>query len=240
VFAGFRSARLENRRFLDDVAGGPTDPSHSMAKAPPTSSLAEDKRQLRRMMAERRAGLPAAEREACARAASARFLTLPELAGTSADAPACVSAYVAVRGELDPAAAVEALRAERATVVLPRIGSRQPPRLAFHVVTAAGELCAGPFGLTEPLATCAEVPVADIDVMLVPGLAFDASGRRLGYGGGYYDGAARELRASNGRGLLVGFAYDFQVVDACPVEAHDVAVDLVVTERRVLDARVAA
>jgi 5-formyltetrahydrofolate cyclo-ligase len=191
------------------------------------------------MMAERRAGLPAAEREACARAAAARFLTLPELGAASDAAPACVSAYVAVRGELDPSTAIEALRAEGATVVLPRIGARRPPRLAFHVVTAAGELCAGPFGLTEPLATCAEVPVADIDVMLMPGLAFDASGRRLGYGGGYYDGAARELRASHG-GLLVGFAYDFQVVDACPAEAHDVAVDLVVTERRVLDARVAA
>jgi 5-formyltetrahydrofolate cyclo-ligase len=198
-------------------------------------------------MAERRAGLPAAEREACARAAAARLLALPELGvgGEGDGEPACVSAYVAVRGELDPAAAVEALRAERSTVVLPRIESLKPPRLAFHVVTGEGELGAGPFGLSEPLATCAEVDVADIDVMLVPGLAFDAAGRRLGYGGGYYDGAARELRARKaaaGRspGLLVGFAYDFQVVDACPAGEHDVAVDLVVTERRVLDARGAA
>jgi 5-formyltetrahydrofolate cyclo-ligase len=197
------------------------------------------------MMAERRAGLPVAEREACARAAAARLLALPELGVGSDAAPACVSAYVAVRGELDPAVAIDALRAERATIALPRIESRQPPRLVFHVVTVAGELCAGPFGLTEPLATCAEIPVADIAVMLVPGLAFDAAGRRLGYGGGYYDGAARELRvqkAASGRspGLLVGLAYDFQVVDACPAGEHDVAVDLVVTERRVLDARVAA
>jgi 5-formyltetrahydrofolate cyclo-ligase len=184
-------------------------------------------------MAERRLGLPAAERASCARAAAERLLALPELRQRS-----CVSGYVAIRGEIDPAGALEGARAAGFTVALPRIDARWPPTLRFHRVAGTGDLCDGPHGLTEPLSSCPEVPVADIDVMLVPGLAFDAAGRRLGLGGGYYDGAGRALRARRAdAALMVGLAYDFQVVDACPADENDVPVDLVVTERRVLDAR---
>jgi 5-formyltetrahydrofolate cyclo-ligase len=185
-------------------------------------------------MAERRLALPAAEREACARAAADRLLALPELGRGG-----CLSGYVAIRGELDPAAALDGARAAGCAVALPRVDTRWPPRLRFHRVAGAGDLGDGPFGLTEPLPSCPEVPVADIDVMLVPGLAFDAAGRRLGHGGGYYDGTGRELRARRADAVMIGFAYDFQVVDACPADENDVAVDLVVTERRLLDARTA-
>ncbi|HSZ84085.1 MAG TPA: 5-formyltetrahydrofolate cyclo-ligase, partial [Polyangia bacterium] len=112
--------------------------------------------------------------------------------------------------------------------------------LCFHEATGADDLCDGPHGLREPRASCAEVPVESIDVMLVPGLAFDGAGRRLGYGGGYYDDAGRTLRARRSASLLIGLAYDFQIVDACPADARDVAVDVVVTERRVLTARAEA
>jgi 5-formyltetrahydrofolate cyclo-ligase len=186
-------------------------------------------------MAERRDGLPVAERQACARAAAARLLALPALA--AGRAPGCVSGYVSISGELDPAGALEGARAAGFTVVLPRIDTRVPPHLCFHETTGADDLCDGPHGLREPRASCAEVPVGSIDVMLVPGLAFDAAGRRLGYGGGYYDAAGRALRERRPASLLVGLAYDFQIVDACPADARDVAVDVVVTERRVLTAR---
>ncbi len=194
-------------------------------------------------MAERRVGLAAPEREACARAAAQRLLALPELAPRGA--PGCISGYVAIRGELDPAGALEAARAAGFVVALPRIDTRWPPRLRFHRVTGAADLGDGPHGLTEPLASCPEVPVGGIDVMLVPGLAFDAAGRRLGYGGGYYDVAGRELRDrapsdAKPAGLMIGLAYDFQVVASCPADERDVAVDLVVTESRVLDARARA
>jgi 5-formyltetrahydrofolate cyclo-ligase len=186
-------------------------------------------------MAERRVSLPAVDRQACARAAASRLLALPALARGAG----CLSGYVAVRGELDPAPALEAARAAGFTVALPRIETRSPPRLRFHAVAAADDLCDGPHGLTEPPASCVEVPVEDIDVMLVPGLAFDAAGRRLGFGGGYYDAAGRRLRARRPTALMVGLAYDFQIVESCPSDERDVAVDLVVTESRVLDARAA-
>jgi 5-formyltetrahydrofolate cyclo-ligase len=195
-------------------------------------------------MAERRGGLSAPERDASARAAVARLMALPGLARPPRTA-AWLSGYVAIRGELDPAEALAAARAAGFGVALPRIDTRWPPQLRFHRATGPADLCDGPHGLTEPVASCPEVTLEEIDVMLVPGLAFDAAGRRLGHGGGYYDGAgrdARERRAVVGRPppLLVGVAYDFQIVETCPADERDVSVDLVVTERRVLDARAAA
>jgi len=184
-------------------------------------------------MAERRGGLPVAESEACALAAVTRLLALPALRPRAG----CISGYVAIRGELDPAGALAAARARGFAVALPRIDTVWPPRLRFHAVAGPADLTDGPHGLTEPLPACPEVPLEGIDVMLVPGLAFDAAGGRLGHGGGYYDGAARALRERGTAALLVGFGYDFQVVERCPTDELDVPVDVVVTERRVLEAR---
>lgn len=110
-----------------------------------------------------------------------------------------------------------------------------PPRLRFHEVDPGDEtaLAPGPYGLREPVPSALEIAVENIDVMLLPGLAFDRAGRRLGYGGGYYDEAAGKLRAA-GRGFLVGVAYDFQLVDRCPAGEADVGVDCVVTDRQVV------
>ncbi len=192
-------------------------------------------------MAERRAGLSEAEQVEHAHAAVARLLALPAFAALRARAAAgeaaWLSGYVAIRGELDVGGAIDAARAAGVGVALPRIDTRRPPRLCFHETRHATDLAAGPHGLTEPNSTSREVDVADLDVVLVPGIAFDAAGRRVGTGGGFYDDAGRRLRASGRGGVMVGVAHDFQIVDRCPAEAHDVAVDLVVTERRVLAAQ---
>jgi 5-formyltetrahydrofolate cyclo-ligase len=106
------------------------------------------------------------------------------------------------------------------------------PRMRFHTA-ASNELRLGPLGIYEPDPGCPEVQPAEVAVMIVPGLAFDASGRRLGFGGGYYDevlGVGRPGRP----GLVVGFGYDFQVVDSCPADDHDARVDCVVTDARVI------
>jgi 5-formyltetrahydrofolate cyclo-ligase len=105
--------------------------------------------------------------------------------------------------------------------------------LRFHRAEAGAPLSSGPWGLLEPDAAWPEVPVEGIDVMIVPGLAFDAEGWRLGYGKGHYDEVAARARAA-GRGLLIGLGYDFQVVERCPAHDGDVALDLIVTDRRVL------
>jgi 5-formyltetrahydrofolate cyclo-ligase len=185
-------------------------------------------------MAERRLSLTDDERRARSEAATALLLALPELAGASM-AGAVVSGYVAAKGELDPAAALAGARARGATVVLPRVA--EPARLCFHVVESDGELRPGKFGLVEPDGACPELPIEEVDVMIVPGLAFDAEGRRLGWGGGYYDAAGARLRDGGGRGIAIGIGYDFQVVERCPAGPGDVPVGVVVTDQRVLRPR---
>jgi 5-formyltetrahydrofolate cyclo-ligase len=196
-----------------------------------STDLTEDKRALRREMGARRAALPESERQARSEAASARLLALPELA---AAAGLTVAGYVAVKGELDPGPALKTLTARGATLALPRIGSESP--LLRFARADAGPLVVGRFLLPEPSASAPEVALDALDVVIVPGMAFDGQGHRLGFGGGYYDGAfGNGVSGDRARGaVLIGFGYDFQVVDRCPASVLDVPVDLVVTDARVL------
>ncbi len=179
-------------------------------------------------MGKERAALSAAERSARGVAACARLLGLPALAGV---AGRTVAGYVALdaKGELDPAHALEAIATGGGRVAYPRVNDPLAP-LTFHVVDRA-ELVTGRFGLREPPASAPEVPVAALDLVVVPGMAFDTTGRRVGFGGGYYD---RTFAAGAGKPPLIGICFDFQVVARCPADAQDVGVDWVVTESRVL------
>jgi 5-formyltetrahydrofolate cyclo-ligase len=201
-------------------------------------------------MNERRAQLDPAHRLEAARGASERLLALAELEDVVHRA-GWVAGFLAVRSEIDPAPALDEARRRGARVAFPRVADDREPRLCFHGVDPS-ELRAGRFGIPEPPADSAEVLLEDIDLMIVPGLAFDAEGRRLGFGGGYYDEVLSRRRGLLGRAagtgdsaalgpkgprLVVGLAYDFQIVDACPAEPHDQPIDCVVTESRVIRRR---
>jgi len=142
-----------------------------------------------------------------------------------------VLAYGATPEEIDPAIAVERLRACGATIAYPRIES--PGVLGLHVVDDETELVHGPFGLTEPPYDAPGVDPLDIDAVIVPGVAFDRSCWRLGYGGGYYDRLLPLLRPDCAR---IGVAYDEQVIETIPAEEHDVRLDAVVTPTGVIRA----
>ena len=92
---------------------------------------------------------------------------------------------------------------------------------------------AGVWGIEEPVAGAPVVPYDSVDLIVVPCLAIDPSGQRLGYGRGYYD---RTLCLTT-RAVSVAVAFDFQLVAEIPCEAHDVAVDWVVTDTRTLRAQ---
>ena len=126
------------------------------------------------------------------------------------------------------AAAVPVLRERGVALVLPRVVG--PERLALHRVDADTPLVPGPFGILEPPENAPAVAPADIDLVIVPGVAFDGACRRVGHGGGYYD----RLLAGLNRAVRVGFAFDEQVLDEVSCEEHDICVDILVTPSRTL------
>jgi 5-formyltetrahydrofolate cyclo-ligase len=194
------------------------------------SLIAQHKQALRRTMQQRRTALSAGERAHASAAASARLTSLPELGAAVAER-ACIAGYAATPIELDPAPALADLSRGGGRVAYPRV-TTGTPRLRLHVGDPGG-LLPGRFGILEPDVAWPEVSPDELAVVIVPGLAFDGRGRRLGFGGGYYDELLGSL-PSEKKPFVVGLGYDFQVVDDCPAEAHDAHLDAVVTEARVL------
>lgn len=103
--------------------------------------------------------------------------------------------------------------------------------LHFCQIAAADELHPGSFGVSEPVAGAACIAMEDLDLLVVPGVAFDAYGHRLGYGKGFYD---RYLATRPSSLVTVGFAFEFQLFERLPVEVHDQPLDYIVTESRVI------
>jgi 5-formyltetrahydrofolate cyclo-ligase len=103
--------------------------------------------------------------------------------------------------------------------------------LIFREVSDSSALEKGAFGILEPTATGEVFSLDEADILVVPGIAFDLNGHRIGYGKGYYDKTIHRLE---GHGKLVGLCYDFQLVDEILGEAHDIKMDLIITEKRVV------
>jgi len=91
---------------------------------------------------------------------------------------------------------------------------------------------AGKFGILEPI-DIMKIAYKNIDLILVPGIAFDSEGHRIGYGFGYYDKFLKKVP----KAVKVGLAFDFQIVDRIPAEEHDVPVDFIITEKRIIECK---
>jgi len=138
-----------------------------------------------------------------------------------------LSGYMAIRTEIDPLRAMCAM-AKHGIVGVPIIVGEGKP-LEFRRWNAYAPMIEGPFGAQVPIDAEVIVP----QVMIVPMVAFDAAGHRLGYGGGFYDRTLEKLRAA-GPVVAVGFAYAAQQVDALPHEPTDQPLDAIVTNAGVL------
>lgn len=113
-------------------------------------------------------------------------------------------------------------------VVFPKVVDQG---LRFFKIANLCQLKTGAFGIKEPLDRL-EVQVAHLDIIVVPGVVFDISGHRLGYGRGYYD---RVLDKIPPKTTTVGFAFDFQIIDTLPViESHDRPLTMLITELRTI------
>ena len=116
-------------------------------------------------------------------------------------------------------------------VLCPRVHRREKRLCLFEIQNLASDFEAGMLGIPEPRKTCREVSPVEVDWVLVPGLAFDSRGFRLGRGAGHYDRLLPTLRKDVLRWALI---FDSQWVEAVPVEPHDVALDGVVSATRVI------
>ena len=110
---------------------------------------------------------------------------------------------------------------------LPAFDAATQTYSARRVVNLETDISTRKFGVSEPLASCEEIPLNQFDLVLVPGVAFDLHGNRLGRGRGFYD---RILAAASG--VKCGVAHDFQVLEKIPAEAHDAPVDFIFTPAR--------
>lgn len=140
-----------------------------------------------------------------------------------------IYAYVSMAEEVDTHAIIDRTIQSGRTVFAPRVIENFS--LAWVRIDSIDALHPGTFGVLEPKGPDEYEMAADNAIALVPGVAFDRMGYRLGWGKGYYD---RFLSAFNGR--TIGLAFDCQIYDAVPIEAHDQPVELVVTESEIITA----
>lgn len=151
----------------------------------------------------------------------------------------CVAGYWPIRGEPDPRPLMGRLAALGWQCALPVVVRREAP-LIFRKWQPGDDLDPGAYDIPEPLPG---QPALEPDIVLVPLLAFDRSGHRLGYGAGHYDRTLAQLRGRDGSGggtCAVGLAYAGCECDALPVGEHDEAMDMVVTERGIVRPKQAA
>jgi 5-formyltetrahydrofolate cyclo-ligase len=180
------------------------------------------KEHLRAVMRARRGSLSLEER-----ARRAEPIVAHLLASDAWAAARVVLAYAASRGEPSLGTLLSLAREAGKSVLLPRVDAEG---LVLHRWEVGAPLVRGTYGIPEPDASWEQVRPEEVSLALVPGLAFDRKGGRLGQGGGWYDRLLPELAPLGGGARRIGVAWAFQIVPRVPCDPHDVPVDAVITE----------
>src|SRR5947209_12126492 len=192
----------------------------------PSDSLSELKSVIRKDALMRRDALPAAERAKAAETIAARAFPLAITPGT------IVSGFMSLKTEINPLPLMRKLAEQGVQLALPAIDGRGKP-LIMRAFTFGDALASGQWRIREPKADAPEVAP---DILLVPLLAFHRTGHRIGYGAGYYDMTIAKARSVK-PALAVGIAFAAQEIEQVPVTPRDARLDLVLTERDVIDLR---
>lgn len=187
--------------------------------------LPADKAALRDYFCRKRLEIPPKDRAVFSVQAS-RHLLQSEAWRTAA----VVGLYMAVRGEVDCALLFDAALQQKKRVVLPVCSGYKAGHMAFAACAGLDELQAGPFGIAEPAAP-APAEEQYPDLLIVPGLAFDSQGLRLGMGGGYYD---RFLARKGFAPVRIGLCYAMQIVESLPKERWDIPMHALCSEQGLL------
>jgi len=189
------------------------------------STALKGKRLIRKEVISRRDALSLSDRKAKDESIRRRLLALPEFIKART-----ILFYASFRSEVDTTELLQNSILNNKTVVLPRV-DMQNSSLKLYEIRAIEDLVPGCYGILEPLVNDNNrVHDAGIDLMIIPGVAFDEQCNRLGYGKGYYD---RLLSHKNA--LAVGLAYEEQIVAHIPADAHDIKMDKIITDKRVIN-----
>jgi 5-formyltetrahydrofolate cyclo-ligase len=191
-----------------------------------TVSIEDAKAAIRRDAQARRDALPPDMRAAAAQAIAGRPFPVAVSPGM------IVSGFVPLKSEINPLPLLRALADAGARLALPVVAGRGKP-LVMRAYVFGEPLAAGVWGIREPKPDAPEVLP---DVVIVPLLAFARSGHRIGYGAGYYDMTLAALRAQKTI-HAAGIAFAAQEIAAVPTTPRDARLDLVLTEREVIDCR---
>ena len=185
-------------------------------------SLPEKKKAIRAALLRQRAELTPERLETFGCRAQTRLLELEAFRSAQV-----IALYSPIRNEVPTDLLLDAALNAGKLVSFPCVVGEA---LHFFRVAAREDLRVGSFGVYEPSPDGSEIRPERIGLLLVPGVAFDRCGHRLGYGRGYFD---RLFAGGMVNGLRVGFGFDFQLVDRLPVESHDQTLDLLVTDKEV-------
>ncbi|MFL0247839.1 5-formyltetrahydrofolate cyclo-ligase [Candidatus Clostridium stratigraminis] len=135
-----------------------------------------------------------------------------------------IMTYISFGSEVDTLCIIKHALENNKIVSVPKIINKSLGMKAIKI-EALGDLVKNKIGILEPVSFDNEIDAKDIDLFLIPGLAFDKNGGRIGYGAGYYD---RFLKASEVSSIKMGLAYDSQLMDGVPMTENDVYMNIVI------------
>lgn len=181
------------------------------------------KKQIRKTLLARRAALSETMRYDASQSIQAAVVNIPEYYSAGS-----VAMYIPIRGEVDTGVLLADALVSGKKVYLPVVGLHG---LLFRQIFSTADLVPGAFGIAEPHYSMPAAAPEEIDLFLLPGVGFDLNGHRVGYGKGFYD---KTLHRMEGKGCLFALAYEVQIVESLASEGHDVRVDRIITERRVI------
>ncbi len=192
-----------------------------------TVSEATGKEHIREEALKRRDAIPEEVRAIKSLEIKERLLSLEQYRQSTS-----ILLFCSFRTEVDTIPIIKAALKDEKRVVLPRV-NRGLLSLELYQINSLDDLTAGYMEILEPVPDkCSQVIPDEMEFVVLPGVAFDLSGGRIGYGGGCYD---KLLGSLHNRPLLTAIAFEEQIMKQVPVEVHDVRVDMIITDRRIIE-----
>lgn len=192
-----------------------------------TDSMARRKAEIRRSILDQRLTLSEKDWQAKSALIHQRLFAQPEFSKAE-----IIAFYMAIDREVRTQGMVREALGQGKKVLIPKLYREAEPLLLSEVKDIDSELKRGPWGILEPREQYLRpIPLAEVELIIVPGVAFDVKGGRIGFGKGYYD---RMLACAGWSVRLIGLAFEFQVLPEVPQLAHDISVHKIITEERVI------